>query len=216
MQVQQQSKSGKQIARVLNLAGPDTHIVAVSAVSRSVQLQESQLIKLTDSSSKDAAGTGKRHSEDMSPSNNPVVVHCNNIGAMLEGGQKFVTDCGCMDFEVVSKDTAHQSIQLRVMTAGVLSAGQQIHSVRGVDQEGASQLTAADAKAVQEFVSRHLIEYVAASVRSLADVVSLRQALDRIEGKQIQILARVEDVKALPDLDTLLQQVRTKLPEAMP
>lgn len=193
---------------MLNLAGPDTHIIAVSTSSHSIQLQEGQLLKLVDSSSsQDAVGISKRHSEDSSPSTSPAVVHCANINALFEASNRLVTDCGCMEFEVFAKDVAKQQAQLRVVTGGMLSVGQQLCDAGATRQEGMPELTAADSKAMHEFISRHVVDYVAAPIRSLADVVSLRQALDRAEGSKVQILARVEDVKALPDLDKLLQQV---------
>ncbi len=207
--MQQHAKqSGKQIARVLNLAGSDAHIVSISTASQSTELQEGQLLKLIYSSSKDGVGVSKRVTEDTSPSSSPVAVHCTNIAAiMLESGHKLVTGDGSVEFEVVIRDAAKQQIQVRALTAGTLAAGQQLRDAAAAEQAGESELTAADAKAVQQFVHRHFVEYVAAPIRSLADAVALRQALDQAEGTAIQILARIEDVRALPELDKLLQRV---------
>ena len=207
--MQQHAKqSGKQIARVLNLAGSDAHIVSISTASQSTELQEGQLLKLIDSSSKDAGGISKSVTEDTSPSSSPVVVHCTNMAAiMLESGHKLVTGGGSVEFEVVIRDAAKQQIQVRALTAGTLAAGQQLRDAAATEQAGESELTAADAKAVQQFVHRHFVEYVAAPIRSMADAVALRQVLDQVEGTAVQILARIEDVRALPELDKLLQRV---------
>jgi len=207
--VQQHAKqSGKQIARVLNLAGSDAHLVSISTASQSIELQEGQLLKLIDSSSKDGVAVSKRHSEETLPSSSPVAVHCTNMAAiMLESGHKLVTGDGSVEFEVVIRDAAKQQIQVKALTAGTLAAGQQLRDAAATEQAGVSELTAADAKAVQQFVHRHFVEYVAAPIRSLADAVALRQALDQVEGTAIQILARIEDVRALPELDKLLQRV---------
>lgn len=218
LQVQQHARqTGKQIARVLNLAGTEAHTFTVSTGFQSIQLQEGQLLKLISSSSKDAVGINKRQSQDKSASS-PIVIQCTNMAGMLECGQKLVTDDGAVEFEVVIRDAAKQQVQIRALTAGTLETGQQLRDASATEQAGVSEMTDADAKAVQEFVSRHFVEYVAAPVRSLADVASLRQVLDRVGGNAVQILARVEDVTALPELDKLLQQVagvyisRRKLP----
>ncbi len=207
--MQQHAKqSGKQIARVLNLAGLDAHVVSISTASQSIDLQEGQLLKLIDSSSKEGVGVSKRVNEDTSPSSSPVAVHCTNMAAiMLESGHKLVTGDGSVEFEVVIRDAVKQQIQVRSLTAGTLAAGQQLRDAAATEQAGEPELTAADAKAVQQFVHRHFVEYVAAPIRSLADAVALRQALDQVEGTAVQILARIEDVRALPELDKLLQRV---------
>lgn len=216
--MQQQTKSGKQLARVLNLAGPAAVITALSTLSQSVHLQEGQLIKLAGNSNKDLASVSKQHTGDSptasSPSansptgNSPLILHCANVRALLASGHKLAARESLVELEVVTKDTAKQQAQVKVITAGTLTVGEEICDEALLSPEGAgAELTPSDAKAVHEFVSRHLVEYVAAPVRSLADVVSLRQALDSAEGTAVEILAKVEDVKALPDLDKLLQQV---------
>ncbi|KAL0052368.1 hypothetical protein WJX82_000973 [Trebouxia sp. C0006] len=113
VEVQQHAKqSGKQIARVLNLAGSDAHIVSINTASQSTELQEGQLLRLIDCSSKEGVGVSKRGSEDTSLSSSPVVLHCTNMAAiMLESGHKLVTDDGSVEFEVVIRDAAKQQIQ---------------------------------------------------------------------------------------------------------
>ena len=216
--MQQQTKSGKQLARVLNLAGPAAVITALSTLSQSMHLQEGQLIKLAGNSNKDLASLNKQHTADSptasSPStnsptgNSPLILHCANISALLASGHKLVARDSRVELEVVSKDTAKQQAQVTVTTAGTLTVGEQIYDEALLSPDGAGAgLTSSEAKAVHEFVSRHFVEYVAAPIRSVADVVSLRQALDSAEGSAVEILAKIEDVKALPDLDKLLQQV---------
>lgn len=206
--MQQQAKSDKQIARVLNLAGPASVITAFSTLSQSVQLQEGQPIRLAGNSSKELAGLSKQPQEDSPTANSPIVVHCANIAAVLAAGHKLAVTDSPLELEITNKDTAKQQAQVKVVTAGALTLGQHVCDAAVPSQIGAgAELTAADSKAVHEFVSRHFVEYVAAPIRSLADVASLRHALDSAEGSAVQILARVEDVKVLPDLDKLLQQV---------
>lgn len=204
--MQQQAKSDKQIARVLNLAGPAAVVSAFSTLSKSVQLQEGQLLKLAGNSRKELAGLSKQPQGDSPTANNPIVVHCANIAAVLVPGQKLAVSDSHLELEVTKQDSAKQQVHIKVVTAGALTVGQHIHEAAMLTHGGA-ELTAADSKAVHEFVSRNFVEYVAAPIRSLADVASLRHALDSAEGSAVQILARVEDVKVLPDLDKLLQQV---------
>ena len=207
LQVQHQAKSDKQIARVLNLAGPASVITAFSTLSPSLQLQEGQLLRLACNSSKELAGLSKPQ-EDSPMANSPTVVHCTNIAAVLASSHKLAVTDSLLELEITNKDTAKQQVQVKVVTVGALTVGQHIHDAAVPGQSGAgAELTAADSKAVHEFVSRHFVEYVAAPIRSLADVASLRHALDSAEGSAVQILARVEDAKVLPDLDKLLQQV---------
>ena len=208
LQVQQQAKSDKQIARVLNLAGPAAVVTAFNTLSHSVQLQEGQLIQLAGNSSKEPAGVSKQPHEDSPTANSPVVVQCANIAAVLASGQKLTIRDSSLELEVTNKETAKQQVQVRVVATGSLTVGQHIHDAAMLSHDGSgTELTSADAKAVHEFVSRHFVEYVAAPISSLADVAALRQALDSAEGSAIEILARIEDMKVLPDLDKLLQQV---------
>lgn len=206
--MQHQAKSDKQIARVLNLAGPASVITAFSTLSQSVYLQEGQLIRLAGKSSEELAGLSKQPQEDSPTANSPIVVHCANIAAVLASSHKLGVTDSPLELEITNKDTAKQQAQVKVITAGALTVGQHIQDAAVPSHSGiGAELTAADEKAVHEFVSRHFVEYVAAPIRSLADVASLRQALDSAEGSAVQILARVEDVKVLPDLDKLMQRV---------
>lgn len=208
LQVQQQARSDKQIGRVLNLAGPAAVITAFSTLSQSVQLQEGQVITLASNTSQDLAAASKPPQEDSPTAHNPIVVHCANVAAVLMSAQELNIIGSSVQLEVTIKEAAKQQAQVKVLTAGVLTVGLHILDDAVLTPEGiGAELTTADAKAVHEFVSRHFVEYVAAPVSSLADVASLRQALDSAEGSAIEILARIEDVKALPDLDKLLQQV---------
>lgn len=204
--MQHQAKSDKQIARVLNVAGPASVITAFGTLSQSVQLQEGQLFRLTGNSSKEVAGLSKQPQDDSPTANSPMLVHCTNIAAVLASHHNLVVTDTLLELEITNKDTAKQQAQVKVVTAGALTVGQHIQDA-AVPSQSVAELTAADSKAVHEFVSRHFVEYVAAPIKSLADVASLRQALDSAEGSAVQILARIEDVKALPDLDKLLQQV---------
>ena len=204
--MQQQAKSDKQIARVLNLAGPAAVVSAFSTLSHSVQLQEGQLLKLAGNSRKELAGLSKQPQADSPTADSPIIVYCANVVAVLAHGQKLAVSNSPLELEVTKQDSSKQQAHIKVVTAGVLTVGQHIHDAAMLIHSGA-ELTAADSKAVHEFVSRGFVEYVAAPIRSLAEVASLRHALNSAEGSAVEILARVEDVKVLPDLDKLLQQV---------
>ena len=203
---------------MLSLAGPAAVVTALSTLSQSVQLQEGQLIRLAGNSNKELLTVSQQHlnasptadspTADSPTANGPLVLHCSNIGAVLASGHKLVTQASCLELELVSKDTAKQQAQVKVITAGLLTVGEQVQDAALLRPEGiGADLTEADAKAMHEFVSRRFVDYVAAPIRSLADVLSLRQALDSTEGSAVGILAKIEDVKALPELDKLLQQV---------
>ena len=210
MQVQQQDKhSGHQLARVLNLAGSHAHITAFSTNTDTLQLTEGQHLQLQLSSHTDAATSSAKHGEDPDLAINQAAatVYCRNLAAVWDGAQMLQLDGSDMSMEVVSKDAAKQHMLVQVITAGMLQAGQSISSNPNDGSPVGLQLSARDSVAMHEFINRQLVEYVSAPLASASDAVSLRQTLDAAEGRAVQILARVESLIALPELDQLLQNV---------
>lgn len=214
MQVHQLGKHSGQVARVLYLAGATAHITGFSTSTLHLQLTEGQHLHLVASSPTEtaaAAAAGKYSVEgSLVTHHSHIVVQCSSLGTGLEAGQQLHVTGGDVSLEVVSRDAAKQQVLVKVMTAGLLEAGQSISiSVVGGDPDASvgMHLSGSDAQAVHEFASRQLVEYVAAPIASVADVASLRQTLDKAEGRAVQILARVESLIPLAELDQVLQQV---------
>lgn len=206
MQVQQQDKHGHQLARVLNLAGQHAQITAFSTSGATLQLTEGQQIQLQHNIHAEATGPSSPNSPDAARviSSAAAAVHCRNLGALMEAHSTVQIEGSEVTLEVVSHDASKQHMLVKVVMPGVLQLGQCIssgHSPHGM------QVSVSDARAIQEFVSRHMAEYVAAPIASAADAVALRQTLDSAEGQSVQILARVESLVAVPELDQLLQHV---------
>lgn len=212
VQVQQQDKHGHQLARVLNLAGPHAQITAFSTSAPTLLLTEGQHIQLQHPTQAEAASSSSpntptsAHSPQLI-SHAAAAVQCCNLAALLDAGSSLQVEGSDINLEVVSSDTYKQHMLVRVIHPGLLQLGQSICSRSSEGSAPGMQVSISDTKAIHEFVSRRMVEYVAAPMASAADAVTLRQTLDSAEGQSVQLLARVESLVAVQELDQLLQQV---------
>lgn len=124
-----------------------------------------------------------------------------DLPRQLKVGNKVLIDDGKVALEVIS--TTDKEIKCKVTVGGKIAnhKGVNVPNVH-LDFEYLSEKDKEDLK----FGVQHDVDYVAASfVRSKEDVISLRNFLDYIGGKDIKVISKIENIEGVENFEEILK-----------
>ncbi|GAA4078082.1 pyruvate kinase [Amphibacillus indicireducens] len=118
-------------------------------------------------------------------------------------GSKILLDDGLVELEVTDILKDKNELQTKALNSGVLK------DKKGVNVPNVSVnlpgMTEKDAQDIL-FGIEQGVDYIAASfIRRAADVLSIREHLDKNGGKDIQIISKIENQEGVDNLDAILQ-----------
>ncbi len=125
-----------------------------------------------------------------------------DLPADVELGDKILVDDGLIELEVIAEPTANE-IKCRVNNAGT------IKSNKGVNVPGVKinlpSLTPKDIADI-EFGIEQGIDFIAASfIRKAADVLAIREILERNNAYDINIISKIENRQGVENLDDIIR-----------
>ena len=175
---------GRPVATILDTKGPEIRIRSFGCGS--VELKEGAAFTLT---TRETVGTA-----------DVVSVTYNRLHEELTPGCHLLVDDGLIDLEVQS--IQGQDILCRVVTGGPLSSNKSIN-IPGV-HIALPALTDKDRDDLR-FAAEHDFDFVAASfVRQASDVEEIRAVLDAHGGRDIGIIAKIENREGVENLDAIV------------
>lgn len=175
---------GRPVATILDTKGPEIRIRSFGCGS--VELKEGADFTLT---TRETVGTA-----------DVVSVTYDRLHEELTPGCHLLVDDGLIDLEVQS--IQGQDILCRVVTGGPLSSNKSIN-IPGV-HIALPALTDKDRDDLR-FAAEHDFDFVAASfVRQASDVEEIRAVLDAHGGRDIGIIAKIENREGVENLDAIV------------
>ena len=176
--------SGKPLAIMLDTRGPEIRTGVVG--DGGIAVRQGSEVRLT-------YGEGGSDGE--------IRVNCRCLTEKLRAGDKVLIDDGGFELEVI--ESSAESARCRVLRGGTL------RSSKGVNVPGVRldmpYLSAQD-KADVVFGVEQGVDFVAASfVRTPADVEALRKLIDYNGGRDIQIIAKIENEEGVENFDEILR-----------
>lgn len=124
-----------------------------------------------------------------------------DLPSQLKIGNKILIDDGKVSLEVVS--TTNKEISCKVLVGGKISnhKGVNVPNVH-LNFEYLSQKDKEDLL----FGVKHDVDYIAASfVRTKEDIISLRNYLDYIGGKDIKVISKIENIEGVENFEEILK-----------
>lgn len=172
------------VAILLDTKGPEIRIGTFE--QKRVELSEGQKFTLT---------TG-----DVPGDSSIVSVSYNDLPMHLKSGDRVLIDDGLI--ELVVDSVTGEDINCTVVNGGVLSDRKSINLPGiGLDMPYMNEKDKADII----FGAEQEVDYIAASfTRCGDDVAQIRQILDQNNGKDIKIIAKIENVQGVENVDEIL------------
>ncbi|OUN01073.1 MAG: pyruvate kinase [Paenibacillaceae bacterium ZCTH02-B3] len=179
------SELGKTVAILLDTKGPEIRLGKMAADP--VELERGQTVILT---TEDVPGTRER-----------ISVSHKGLPEDVEPGTKILIDDGLIALTVL--EVRGTEIHCRVENSGPVKSNKGVNvpgvaiSLPGITEKDAADIV---------FGIRQGVDFIAASfVRRAADVLEIRELLERHGASQIQIIAKIETQQAVDNLDEILE-----------
>lgn len=140
-------------------------------------------------------------SEEILGTEKIAAISYKDLPSQLKEGNKILIDDGKVTLEVLS--TTEKEIHCKVIVGGKISnhKGVNVPNVH-LNFEYLSQKDKEDLM----FGVKHDVDYVAASfVRSKEDIISLRNYLDYIGGKDIKVISKIENIEGVKNFEEILK-----------
>ena len=140
-------------------------------------------------------------SEDILGNDKIAAISYKELPPQLAEGNKILIDDGKVSLEVLS--TTEKEIKCKVLVGGKISnhKGVNVPNVH-LNFEYLSQKDKEDLL----FGVQHDVDYIAASfVRSKEDIISLRNYLDYIGGKDIKVISKIENIEGVKNFEEILK-----------
>ncbi len=180
------AKTGANIAILLDTKGPEIRTGAF--IDGEAELVENNIVYL---SMKELAGNAERFSITYPGLINDVEV-----------GQKVLLDDGLIELEVLEKDHDAQELKTKILNSGTIKnkKGVNVPYVR-INLPGITEKDTADI----EFGIREGVDFIAASfVRRPADVLEIRELLEKHGAGHIKIIPKIENQEGVDNIDKIL------------
>ncbi len=176
---------GEPVAILLDTKGPE---IRLGKFDKEVQLNEGDSYTLT--------------TEDYLGDSQKCTVSYDGLPDDVEVGDKILIDDGLVELEVV-EEPSKTEIKCRVNNSGI------IKSNKGVNVPGVKinlpSLTPKDISDI-EFGIAQGIDFIAASfIRKAADVLAIREILERNDAYDIHIISKIENREGVDNLDEIIR-----------
>lgn len=176
--------TGKKVAILLDTKGPEIRTGDLEGGQADLKVGDELIISMTE-----VIGNNKKISVTY-----PGLVHD------VRRGGKILLDDGLIGLEVI--DTSENEIITKVLNSGTLKnkKGVNVPNV-SVNLPGITEKDAADIK----FGIEQGIDFIAASfVRRAADVLEIRELLERHDGADIHIIPKIENQEGIDNINEIL------------
>lgn len=176
---------GKSIAILLDTKGPEIRTGKLK--EEAIELEQDEFLTLT--------------TEEILGDKDRISITYKELPSDVEVGSTILIDDGLIGLTVV--DVQGTEIKCRIVNGGT------VKSKKGVNVPGVNislpGITEKDANDIQ-FGIEQGIDFIAASfVRKAADVLEIRQLLEKQNATQIQIISKIENQQGVDNLDEILE-----------
>ena len=175
---------GKPVALLLDTKGPEIRIGRFE--TGTIELHPNDVFTLT---TKEYSGTKEK-------------VHVNyiNLPRVVKKDDRILIDDGLVEMVVI--ECTATDVICRVLNSGVVKNNKSVN-IPGVKLDMA-YLSERDEQDIL-FAIKHDFDYIAASfTRTAADVLDIRSLLERNNGQDIQIIAKIENEEGVDNIDEIL------------
>lgn len=122
-------------------------------------------------------------------------------------GSRLMIDDGYLEVVVLEKNSEETELKCRVVTGGLLNQKKGINLADEGATISAPALTEKDIDDLEFGMKCGEIDYVCLSfVRSSQDIVDARQLMMKFAGKTVPIIAKIERIEAIRNIDSIIKE----------